>query len=362
MSMAEQCAILRCAVQSFAAVPQEEMEMWAQENKVVARRYFEEVLNEGKLSTLDEVFSAGLLNYGAGLKDIPGSNSQRLIGDLQEVKELVSELRRGFPDLRFTIHDQVAEADRVVTRWAAQGTHLRPFSGVPASGKQLTMSGITVFRLFAGRIVERWNAVDRLAPLQQMGLIQVPGTGTAIEPGQGRTYQAQSDAPWYWGSGASDSSASDSGSQAETPPGWQAQVSDEGGAGAPEGPAELGRGIESLEDSPSPGAVGPLWPAALSSEAQDLVGSGETASESSLAGVGESLANVDVSSAGEGVGAAISGISESLSGVDISSAGEAGAAVLSGIAEAASSVDMEPLGQALGALLQLLAGLFGDSS
>ena len=74
-----------------------------------------------------------------------------------------------FPDIQMTVEEQVAEGDRVVTRWSAQGTHEGELMGVPASGKQVTVSGITIARLADGKIQEEWSNWDGLGLMEQIG-------------------------------------------------------------------------------------------------------------------------------------------------------------------------------------------------
>jgi steroid delta-isomerase-like uncharacterized protein len=76
-----------------------------------------------------------------------------------------------FPDIERSIEDLVAEGDKVVARWTARGTHTGDFQGLPPSGKVATSSGITIFRIADGRIVEEWSESDMLGLLQQLGAI-----------------------------------------------------------------------------------------------------------------------------------------------------------------------------------------------
>ena len=79
-----------------------------------------------------------------------------------------------FPDLVRTVEDIVAEGDKVVARWTAAGTHTGEFQGIPPSGNYARSSGITIFRIADGRIVEEWSESDLLGLLQQIGAIPAP--------------------------------------------------------------------------------------------------------------------------------------------------------------------------------------------
>lgn len=80
-----------------------------------------------------------------------------------------------FPNLDRTIDDIVAEGDRVVARWSARGVHEGEFMGSPPSGNVVTSSGITIFRIADGRVVEEWAESDMVGLLQQVGLMPGPG-------------------------------------------------------------------------------------------------------------------------------------------------------------------------------------------
>ena len=74
-------------------------------------------------------------------------------------------------DSRFTIEEMVAEGDRVMVRWSSCGTHQGEFHGLPPTGKQVTNSGINIFRIENGRIAEVWDIFDRLWVWQQLGVL-----------------------------------------------------------------------------------------------------------------------------------------------------------------------------------------------
>ena len=80
-----------------------------------------------------------------------------------------------FPDLHFTIEDQIAEGDRVVTRFTARGTHQGAFIGIPPTGKQGVVTGTGIDRFANGKIVEAWFNSDDLGLLQQLGVVPSPG-------------------------------------------------------------------------------------------------------------------------------------------------------------------------------------------
>jgi ketosteroid isomerase-like protein len=86
-------------------------------------------------------------------------------------------LLAAFSDIQVTLEDLIAEGDKVVTRQTLRGTHTGAFQGIPATGKSATVTGIFIFRLAGGKIVEQWAVLDQLGVLRQLGVIPTPGQG-----------------------------------------------------------------------------------------------------------------------------------------------------------------------------------------
>lgn len=135
-----------------------------EQNKATARRIFEEMETQGNLNAADEVFSSDFVGH-MPTGDMHGPAS---------MKQFAASLRTAFPDLRSTVEDQVAEGDRVMTRFRARGTHQGEFMGVPASGNQMDISGIIVSRFANGKIVEQWGIPDLLSLMQQIDAVPSP--------------------------------------------------------------------------------------------------------------------------------------------------------------------------------------------
>jgi steroid delta-isomerase-like uncharacterized protein len=141
----------------------------SEENKATFRRYVEEVGNQGNLDLADEIFD----RYRAHQPD--GSVLER---GPEDVKRFMGEFRNAFPDFHITIEDQISEGDKVVTRWTMRGTHEGEFRGIAPTGKQITVTGIGIFRFSDGKVVESWDNFDQLGMMQQLGAIPSP-EGTA---------------------------------------------------------------------------------------------------------------------------------------------------------------------------------------
>jgi len=90
------------------------------------------------------------------------------------LKETVLVYRTAFPDLRMSFEDQIADGDRVVTRWTASGTHLGELNGIGATGRAANVSGVFIHRLADGQISESWSMFDQMGLLLQLGVIEFP--------------------------------------------------------------------------------------------------------------------------------------------------------------------------------------------
>lgn len=85
-------------------------------------------------------------------------------------KQMVAGLLAAFPDLRFSIEDQIVAGDKVTTRWTAQGTNSGALGPVPATGRGMRIGGMILDRVTGGTIAERWEQWDQMGMLQQLGL------------------------------------------------------------------------------------------------------------------------------------------------------------------------------------------------
>ncbi len=135
----------------------------SENNKAVVRRLLDEVWNKGNLSLVDELFTPNFEFHDASTPDLGrGPESE---------KKRVTLYRNAFPDLRLTIEDMIAEGETVVTRWSCRGTHKGDLSGIAPTGKQITISGITVGRFANGKIAQGYANWDALGLMQQLGVV-----------------------------------------------------------------------------------------------------------------------------------------------------------------------------------------------
>jgi steroid delta-isomerase-like uncharacterized protein len=118
---------------------------------------------QGRLEVANELVADGWISHDPATPESPTGP--------EGIKQLVSGYRGAFPDLSFSIDDQIAEGDRVVTRWTARGTHEGDLWGIGATGKQGTVTGITIDRIEDGKIAETWTNWDTLGLMQQIGVV-----------------------------------------------------------------------------------------------------------------------------------------------------------------------------------------------
>jgi steroid delta-isomerase-like uncharacterized protein len=135
-------------------------------NKTVSRRVVEEIFNRGELELADELVTADYVGHDPA--------SPELIMGPEGVRRQAAGYRAAFPDMRLTIEDEIAEGDKVVTRWTGRGTHAGDFFGIAPTGKETTVTGVTIDRLIDGKIVESWTNWDTFGLLQQLGVIAEP--------------------------------------------------------------------------------------------------------------------------------------------------------------------------------------------
>lgn len=137
-------------------------------NKTISRRLVEEAFNQGKYDVIEELVAPTFVNHDPATGDMKGP---------QGAREQIELYRSAFPDLKITIEEQIAEGDLVATRWTAKGTHKGELMGIAPTGKESTVTGLTIDKIKDGKIVESWNNWDTLGMMRQLGA--VPALATA---------------------------------------------------------------------------------------------------------------------------------------------------------------------------------------
>jgi steroid delta-isomerase-like uncharacterized protein len=121
-----------------------------EKNKALARKFFEEAWGKGNLAAVDEFIAAEYVMYpiASGLQPGP-----------EGTKQAITTYRTAFPDLQVTVEDIFAARDRVAFRWSFRGTHLGDWLGVPPTGDHMAATGISVYRMAGGKVVENWTNI-----------------------------------------------------------------------------------------------------------------------------------------------------------------------------------------------------------
>ena len=119
-------------------------------NKALVRRYYDEVLNQRRLQVFDELASPNFVSYLTSGDYI----------NLQVYKQAIAGSLAAMPDLQVSIQDQIAEGEKVVTRWMVKGTPQVEFAGIKPTGKAVTITAIHIHRVQDGKLVEHWEAIN----------------------------------------------------------------------------------------------------------------------------------------------------------------------------------------------------------
>lgn len=134
----------------------------SEQYKTAARNFIEKGLNQKDLTALDEYFSPKLTDHALP----PG-----LPSGLEGRKIFASALLAAFPNLHVNTEDLIAEGEKLVIRYTVHGTHNGELMGIPATGKQISISGIAIDRFENGQSIEHWEIIDQLSLMQQLGVI-----------------------------------------------------------------------------------------------------------------------------------------------------------------------------------------------
>jgi predicted ester cyclase len=135
-----------------------------EENKLLVRRFYEEVVNTGNVEQLADLISPDYVEVY--------NNTRYPIG-IEGAKEHVLGGRRTYADLHLTIEQQIAEGEWVVTRVTARGTHQGVWLGMKPTGQRVEITCVNIDRVVDGRIVEHGGAANMLEPFLQIGAIRI---------------------------------------------------------------------------------------------------------------------------------------------------------------------------------------------
>jgi steroid delta-isomerase-like uncharacterized protein len=141
--------------------------MPVEENIQLIRRWFQEIWNEGKIQTVHDLLSPDAVGRGQTI-------TQSEIHGPKDFVPFVQQIRAAFPDIHVEIEDAFGAGDKVVARWSATMTHRGDHLGLPATGKQVRITGTTIARIRKGQVVEGWDNWDQLGMLEQIGAYAPP--------------------------------------------------------------------------------------------------------------------------------------------------------------------------------------------
>ncbi|MFL5800875.1 MAG: ester cyclase [Roseiflexaceae bacterium] len=137
--------------------------MSAEKTKALVRRLLDEMNNQGNIAIIDELVAPDFFEHEAPPPGIPR--------DREGVKTVFTMYHSAFSAIQATIDDMIAEDDKVVSFMTVRATHTGEFAGIPATGKQVDVQVIDMFRVAGGQVKEHWGISDRLTMLQQLGVI-----------------------------------------------------------------------------------------------------------------------------------------------------------------------------------------------
>ena len=134
----------------------------SEQNLSLVRRWFDEVWNHGRFETIHELMSCDAIGIGQG-------GAGAAIHGHGEFQTFVERLRAAFPDMSVNVEEAFASGDKVAVRWSATMTHQGGDLGIPASGKRVHITGISILRIVDGQIVAGWDNWDELGMMRQIG-------------------------------------------------------------------------------------------------------------------------------------------------------------------------------------------------
>src|SRR5216684_4817628 len=136
------------------------------DNKEIARRLMDECWSQGKLEAVRELVSNECRYHDPAFPS--------LTSGAENINRHISTCRSGFPDLKFTIDDTIAERNEVVIHWTARGTHKAQFLGMSPTNRAATVSGTSIFRIEGGKITEQWVDWNLMTLMEQLGVAAMP--------------------------------------------------------------------------------------------------------------------------------------------------------------------------------------------
>jgi steroid delta-isomerase-like uncharacterized protein len=134
-----------------------------EENKAIVQRYVDDIQNKHNLDAIEDIFSSDFIDH----MDSFGGSFQGLDG----LKRGYSHQLTAFPDIQMTVHELIAEGDKVVVYKTGTGTHCEEYNGIPATGKKIKFTSVYIFRIKDKKIAEYWGLFDEYGVKRQLGVL-----------------------------------------------------------------------------------------------------------------------------------------------------------------------------------------------
>lgn len=137
----------------------------SEQNKATAKRFYEEVFNRQNVNVVDELCAPNFVDHTAAPGQAPG---------LQGLKEIMRVYFKGFPDIRVTVDEMIADGDAVATRFSGTATHKGELFGTAPTGRAITFHGIDFLHFKNGKVTDAWHQGDDVIAMMQLG-VKLPG-------------------------------------------------------------------------------------------------------------------------------------------------------------------------------------------
>jgi steroid delta-isomerase-like uncharacterized protein len=134
-------------------------------NAGIVRQFVEEVLNNGNIGATGKYFHEDVVEQ----VPLPGQGP-----GVAGLMDVLRGFRAAFPDIHWSVEEQIEEGDRVMTRFLWSGTHREEFFGVPATGRRVSVWGVVIDRLIDGKIKDTRIIMDALGLMAQLGVFPLP--------------------------------------------------------------------------------------------------------------------------------------------------------------------------------------------
>jgi steroid delta-isomerase-like uncharacterized protein len=143
-----------------------------EKNEALVRKFFEEAWGKGNLAAVAEFMATDYVAHHIPSGLPPGAEG---------LKQLIAAYRTAFPDLKINLDDIFGKGDRVAFRWSVSGTHLGDWFGVSPTGNHVRATGITIFRIDGGKVVESWTSIDLNPSEEELQRLTEGSGGTTRE-------------------------------------------------------------------------------------------------------------------------------------------------------------------------------------